>query len=69
MTKMAILLIEFQVWGIKFMYIECSMCNEIASQCQICYSASTLKISVKTFKESQYFEGTTWMVLMTQFPI
>ena len=25
------------------------------------------KISVKTFKESPYFEGTTWLVLMTHF--
>ena len=44
MTKMAILLIEFQVWGIKFRYIECSICNEIASQCQICYSACNLEV-------------------------
>ena len=25
------------------------------------------KISIKTFKESPYFEGITWLALMTQF--
>jgi hypothetical protein len=34
---------HIRVWIEPKICCECSICNEIVGQCQICYSASTLK--------------------------